>query len=171
MEGPAHISLTLPLPPSANRLHRRGRDAGGNPVMHKSADYRDWIKRAGQSALTQAAGDAVPYRYAMRIVVPETRRDLDNHIKGTSDLLQNARMVANDRHLRRLLIEVDPTRGGDTMLVELWALPDVAPVPRVRKPRATPSNEPAKINTAGPRMVRARLGKRTLLISADRVRA
>lgn len=171
MDGPAHISLTLPLPPSANRLHRRGRDSTGAVVMHKSGEYRDWIKRAGQLALIQVAGDAVPYRYAMRIVLPETRKDADNYIKPIGDLLQKAHVITNDKHLCRLLVEVNRAREADTMLVELWALPDAAPVQRPRKPRATASNDPAKLCTPAPRMVRARLGKRTLLIPADRVRA
>lgn len=150
MDGPAHISLTLPLPPSANRLHRRGRDADGNPVMHKSGDYRDWIERAGQLALIQAAGDAVPHRYAVRIVLPEQRKDIDNIAKPTGDLLQNVRVVTDDKHLRRLLIEVDPARDADTMLVELWAVADAAAV------------ETAKVRVATRRMgggtVAARVG-------------
>ncbi len=35
MNGPAHISITLPLPPSANKLWRPDIGANGRAMMHQ----------------------------------------------------------------------------------------------------------------------------------------
>lgn len=170
MDGPAHISITLALPPSANKSWRPGIGAGGHPAMFKRAPYKAWLADAKDRAAEQAAGDRVPYRYHLRIVLPETPRDPDNSIKLLCDALQRGGVIADDKHLRRLVLDVDPARTDATALLELWALPDVPPVPRVRKPSATTANEPGKVDTS-PCMVPARLGKRTVMVRADRVRA
>ena len=126
MTEPPHIVLVLPLPPSANRMHRRGRTPAGLPIMHKADSYKAWLATAGWEAKAQAAGDSIPYRYHLRMVVPEQLKDPDNLVKPTQDLLQKVGVLANDKHLRRLVLEVDPARDV-TMLLELWALPDAAP--------------------------------------------
>ena len=125
---PADIALTLPLPPSANRMWRHGRGR-----TFKSSEYIDWTVRVAGVCWQQNAGDRVPRRYAMRLVLPKQRKDPDNLIKPTSDALALAHVITNDRYARRILLEVDDAREQGSMLVELWALPDPAPKPRKRR--------------------------------------
>lgn len=134
MDGPAHITVVLPLPPSANKSWRPGIGATGQAAMFKRAPYKAWLADAKDRAAEQAAGDKVPYRYQLRIVLPETLRDPDNSIKLLSDALQRGGVIADDKHLRRLVLDVDPARTDATALLELWALPDAAPVkaPKLR---------------------------------------
>lgn len=126
-----HIVVVLPLPPSANRMwrHARGR-------TYKSAEYISWLGSVHRCCHVQGAGDTVPRLYALRIVLPKTRMDPDNLIKPTNDALAEAQLIANDRFARRILLEVDEAREPDTMLVELWALPDPPKAPRKRKASA-----------------------------------
>lgn len=128
---PPHIALTLPLPPSANRMWRIAR---GRP--HKAADYDAWLSSVHWCCFYQLGGDSVPRLYAVRIVLPKTRMDPDNLIKPTNDALVRSKVVADDRHCRRILLEVDEAREAGSMLVELWALPEPPPKPRKRGGRA-----------------------------------
>lgn len=88
------ISVSLPYPPSANRLWRavRGRQI-------KSAEYRSWLL-AAQAAITGACiGGSMPGEYVLEIVAtrPDRRgRDIDNLIKPISDAIAAAGLVSND---------------------------------------------------------------------------
>ena len=133
MDRPADITMTLPLPPSTNRTER-STVMGGRAVRYSTAEYKNWADVAGYAACSQAHGDSVPYRYHMRITLPEQRIDPDNRIKPTQDMLQKCGVIANDRHLRRLVVEVDATRTSDTMVVELWATDEQPKKSRAKKP-------------------------------------
>lgn len=88
------ITLSLPFPPSANRLWRavRGRQI-------KSAEYRAWLLEA-QAAITAACiGGSMPGQYHMQIFAtrPDLRaRDIDNLIKPLGDAIAAAGLVLND---------------------------------------------------------------------------
>lgn len=129
---PAHVVLRLPLPPSANRIWRVGKGGG----VHKADAYKAWLQQAGWACLMQRAGDHIPYRYHLLLTLPEQPKDADNILKPLGDLLQKQRVVTNDRYLRRLGLQVDPTREPGTMLVQLWATDEPAPKPRKRKAAA-----------------------------------
>lgn len=123
MDRAPDVSIRLPMPPSANRMYRH--QAGR---VHKAADYRTWLKTIAWECLAQGATGKVPYRYQISIGIPEQLKDPDNLIKPTQDALQKAGVIANDKHVRRLLLDVQPElNGGDTMAVHIWALPDAAP--------------------------------------------
>ena len=131
------IVLTLPMPPSANLLqkHRAVRSrATGAPmaVRYSTSDYRAWQDVAAVSVSEQCPGDRVEWRYELRVTIPESRIDPDNRIKPVSDLLQKCGVIANDKHLRRLELVVDPDRTIDRMLVEIWSL---GPAPAKAKGR------------------------------------
>lgn len=88
------IEVRLPLPPSTNKLYRA---VPGRGVI-KSAAYRKWIDDAGYALLEQkpkpVAGDFDLWLY---VEWPDKRkRDLDNSIKATLDLLVSHQLVEDD---------------------------------------------------------------------------
>ena len=87
------IELHLPFPPSANRLWRRSGER-----IHKSSRYTDWLRDAGFLAMSQRpASLAGPYRLSILATRPDRRkRDLDNLVKPTNDLLKTIGVVADD---------------------------------------------------------------------------
>jgi Holliday junction resolvase RusA-like endonuclease len=120
MDDAPTVTVVLPLPPSANRIWR----VGENGQVHRASAYRGWLKTVGWECLIAKATGRVPGFYALRVTVPEMRKDPDNILKPTGDALQKAGVVANDRWMRRLVLQVEPARNGqETMLVEVWALP------------------------------------------------
>ena len=87
------IELTLPMPPSANRLWRKS-----GARMHKSTQYTDWLRTAGYMAMAQHP-EAItgPYRLSIQFMRPDKRkRDLDNRIKAINDLLQTIGVIEDD---------------------------------------------------------------------------
>lgn len=109
------IEITLPLPPSANRIWRsfRGR-------MVKSSEYRIWKDTAAASIAHQMGGQPALEWFTAAMVMPPTRRDLDNSIKPALDALQAGGAVQDDKRLLALVISVDDARrGNDTVLIQL----------------------------------------------------
>jgi len=95
------VTILLPIPPSANALHDH---APGRPV--RSGAYTAWIRDAGWRLLEQRPG-RVPGAYILLLAVPETetKADLDNLSKATSDLLQKHGVIDNDRKARRVVLD------------------------------------------------------------------
>lgn len=87
------VELTLPYPPTANNLWTRTRRG-----MRKTDKYADWLRVAGQMAMTQRpAGIVGPYKVLIQALRPDKRRrDIDNLIKPISDLLQTVGVVDDD---------------------------------------------------------------------------
>ncbi len=81
------ISLTLPYPPSANRMWRA---VPGLKSPIKSREYQAWIK-AATATIPMAVRDEIKGAFHAEIEVdrPDRRaRDLDNLIKPILDLLK-----------------------------------------------------------------------------------
>lgn len=95
------VTILLPVPPSANALHNHG---AGRPV--RSDAYRAWIVAAGWRLQAQRPG-RVPGAYILLLAAPEseTKADLDNLSKATSDLLQKHGVIDNDRKARRVVLD------------------------------------------------------------------
>lgn len=87
------IELHFSLPPSANRLWRRS-----GKTIHASSEYTAWLREAGYIAISQRQGAiAGPYKLTIQAKRPDKRRrDIDNLIKPTSDLLVSIGAVADD---------------------------------------------------------------------------
>lgn len=95
------ISISLPLPPSANRLYR----AIGRGRSIKSKEYREWIARARTTVL-ESVGNLEPMAgpcFAEITLFLRRRRDVDNSAKPILDVLQGL-VYRNDSQVRRLLI-------------------------------------------------------------------
>lgn len=90
---PNTIELTLPYPPSANRLWR-----GSGRRVYLSPEYKEWKEAACYEVMMRRVGE-VCGRYAL--VVEATRpdkrkRDCDNLLKPINDLLQFSGIVDDD---------------------------------------------------------------------------
>lgn len=93
-ERPA-IILTLPPPISANRMFLFERTRRG--MRRLAPDYIAWRDNAGWIVKMQFIGQArVDCRFDIAIAVPVSRKDVDNQIKSTIDLLQNCGVIGND---------------------------------------------------------------------------
>src|SRR6187549_592525 len=91
----SHIVLQLPYPPSANKLWTRTRRG-----MRRTDAYLTWLEEAGWMAREQRQKPLHGlYKLSIQAVRPDKRRrDLDNIIKPTSDLLQYTKLVDDDCH-------------------------------------------------------------------------
>jgi crossover junction endodeoxyribonuclease RusA len=96
------INLTLPYPPSANRLWRSSRGR-----VHKSTEYTNWLNHAGYVARAQRPGKICgPYRIWISAVAPDKRRrDLGNLEKPISDLLQSLGIIDDDSNARAINLQ------------------------------------------------------------------
>lgn len=96
------VTITLPFPPSVNRLYRsfKGRSI-------KSKAYREWEKEAAWSLVAQKPRPIKGrYKLTLLLTPPDKRkRDLGNLEKAISDALQTAGVIENDHLCRRLVIE------------------------------------------------------------------
>jgi len=119
---PPHIVIVLPLPGSINKQWQPV-VRGGKPTLIKRKPAAAWMEAAQWDVLRQRGGDSCPAGFAMRLVVPAARTDLDAQLKAVIDACERGGAVTNDKHLRRLLVERDESREPGTCLIELWALP------------------------------------------------
>lgn len=97
------IRLELPLAPSTNRLWKVGR--GGR--MYKSPEYTVWLEEAGwmvrEQTNNQILGEYIIHISASK---PDKRkRDLDNLLKSTSDLLVRMKVIEDDSNCRAIAAE------------------------------------------------------------------
>ena len=126
------ISLTLPIAPVVNKGWAPVRTMNGARLVKRTA-AADWAAEARWLVLNQRAGTQIEGPFAASIIVPETRADIDARIKSTLDACQHGGAVINDKHCRRLLVEIDPSLPAGLMRVELTPLPPTARAPRRTK--------------------------------------
>lgn len=92
------LSFELPLPPSANALTYNTKFG-----RRKTAKYSAWIEEAGY-ALNRQRGAwkcTGPWSLEIMAVKPNNRRrDIDNLIKATADLLVRHGVVSDDSEMR-----------------------------------------------------------------------
>lgn len=114
------IRLELPLAPSANRIWRQGR--GGR--VYKSKDYTEWLEECGWM-IKQQTRLSINGEYILQITAKrpdKRRRDLDNLLKATNDLLVKSGIIADDQFCRGLIAEWADI--GPPMVVKVFELPD-----------------------------------------------
>lgn len=87
------IEIHIPvLPPSANDMHGYGRGR-----VYRSKAYSKWLSDAGLFVNRQRPEGIVgPYKLTIQAARRNNQADIDNLIKPTSDLLQEAGVIAND---------------------------------------------------------------------------
>lgn len=128
MSIPADIVLTIAAPPSANRLWRnfRGR-------MVKSDEYRAWKDEQAAAIAHQLGGARIEGYFAIAMLMPQSRMDLDNRVKPLLDAMQAGGAVVNDKRCMSLSAKVDHLREPGSVLAHLWAVDP--PPPKGRKPK------------------------------------
>lgn len=112
----AGLSFWLPLAPSANSLY------ANTPHGRRKADgYRKWLTEAGWRIREQRVQPVPGKRWGLAIAAPVSRRrDLDNVLKATCDLIVEMQLIPDDRHLDDIrLVRVEQ---GTEMHVALWAI-------------------------------------------------
>lgn len=95
--------LEIPRPPSANTAFRNL--AGGGRA--KTRGYRAWREEAGWTVKTQSPAK-ITGEFEVEIVCPRPdnrRRDIDNLIKPTLDLLVLAGVTPDDSRCRKVSAE------------------------------------------------------------------
>ena len=108
------IEITLPMPPSANRLTRND-DMRGRV---KTPEYREWINEAGKRLLQQRPGRIVGY-YKIHFQFPRPSRairlDLGNREKAASDLLVKHHVISDDSLAEGISLSWGPP-GSDVLV-------------------------------------------------------
>ena len=116
------VVIDLPLPISTNDLH-----ASSFATVRRSERYRTWARAAGTMLNAQRPGSVRgPYAITLLVNPRRSRVDLDNTIKGISDLLQEHRIIENDRMAQRVTLEWSDAIPGSRVFVERWRKESVA---------------------------------------------
>ncbi len=87
--------LDLPMPPSVNRIWRRGR----GKVVYLDPKYRAWRKEADALAMFRdwrRKRNKGPFMCSIVHNAAKRRGDADNRIKAVLDWLQRAEIIEND---------------------------------------------------------------------------
>lgn len=109
----ARIEIALPMPPSTNGLFAN-RASGGR---FKTEAYEAWISEAGWRLQEQRPGRiSGPYEIEIR-VARTPGSDLDNRVKGISDLLVKHRVIADDLLAEKLTVSWLPPGSGAVVIV------------------------------------------------------
>jgi Holliday junction resolvase RusA-like endonuclease len=124
--GPT-VVVTVPRPPSANRMFQRRLTKKGKRNL--TPEYKEWRDRAGWLLKTQIVGvPEIVCRFNVAVEVPITRMDTDNFLKPLLDLCQSTHLISNDGNQNR--VTIIPAHRDDCMLA-FWPLPEMD---GVRKP-------------------------------------
>lgn len=107
--------LHLPYPPSANRLWRKSRHG-----MYRDKKYQQWLEDAAKAARDQRPGAVFGrYKLSIQAVRPDRRkRDLDNLLKATSDLLVSVGVIEDDSDCDMIVARWVTTGDGILVRVE-----------------------------------------------------
>ena len=116
------IKLELPLAPSTNRLWKVGK--GGR--MYRSPEYVALLEEASWMVKSQTK-DQILGQYIVHISATKPdkrRRDLDNLLKSTSDLLVKTKVVEDDSECKAIAAEWGD--HGVPMVVTVYGLEEDA---------------------------------------------
>lgn len=131
VSGVQVISLTLPWPPSVNRMWRTpssGKLAGRTLLSREAREYRELCRRA---ILVGQRGVQPVGRLAVNIEAspPDNRRrDLDNTLKAVLDSLQHCGVIRDDADIDALGICRKPVVKGGQVKIEVQVIEGGDPV-------------------------------------------
>lgn len=111
--------ITLPFPPSANRLWRNYR---GRTVI--SEGYRAWKEAAGWQLQSQRPKKHEgPVNITIKLTLPDKRRqDIDNRIKPILDLLCAHQIIASDDSRIVKAVSISLAHGGPGASIDITPL-------------------------------------------------
>jgi len=118
------VSLSFPMPPSANNAWRNTENAKGRV---RSDTYIHWVETCC-TVLSDARIGRVEGPFAVLIDARRPKgakgalRDVDNLIKPTLDVLKNTGMTADDRHCQEVTARWAEERGegGIIVVIRTW---------------------------------------------------
>jgi len=105
--------LDLPVPPSANKMFRSFFDYKKRRVRYaRSGSYRKWLKSAakwcyvwtGDPLRVVSAHIAGPFDIVVIVSGLRDNADIDNRLKPILDLLEDEKIIANDKYARDINI-------------------------------------------------------------------
>ena len=111
------LTLTLPFPPSVNRLWRAGKDG----KVYRSPKYTAWRKEAMWELKAQAKSQKVcgSYKLTLLAVKPDKRkRDIGNLEKAVSDILVTMGIIEDDNLCEWLEARWVPEGAPFTVIIE-----------------------------------------------------
>lgn len=132
----------LPIPPSANKLHRPAvRWARQKQRTYigraRTEAYAGWIETAGWTLRQQRLRAVTGPVCVAHLICPRSLlRDCDSAEKALLDLLQHCHVIENDRQVKQRAGWW--AKGDDEILVWIWSLAGAAPisVPAAKPPPA-----------------------------------
>lgn len=113
------LTLTLPMPPSANSAFTNRRFGKGYGRI-KSKAYKDWIANADAYYLLQKLGRQKPIegKYHVTIFMPEDMRgDEDGRVKLAIDWLVKRNLTPDDKHMRGHEVKRDSELHGHIWMI------------------------------------------------------
>lgn len=113
---PGYIAVTLPLPPSTNRLYVRTRSG-----VTCAPEYKRWKHEAGWTIKAQRIKPLECERYVVEIGVPNSMRgDCSNREKATTDLFVSLGLVRDDRFAEHVSTYRSPKVAPNTCKVLIY---------------------------------------------------
>lgn len=105
------ITLRLPVPPSTNALYAN-RKGGRGKGRYKTQRYKQWFIDADWCYRRQWRDwkfHRISGPFTAEIKIPKTRGDADNRVKPILDFLVRRAITDDDKHCRKVSVEVDPS--------------------------------------------------------------
>ena len=92
------VELSLPFPPSLNRIWRSRRGANGKPTYYLDRRYETWKRVCDNIIMATRPRPKVAGHFDITITLHDAKRrgDADNRAKGVLDVLQRAGVIEND---------------------------------------------------------------------------
>lgn len=100
----SHIAVTIPLPPSTNRLYIRTRSG-----VTCAPEYKRWKHEAGWTIKAQRIKPLECERYCFELTAPaRMRSDADNIIKPALDIFVSLGLIPDDKHAAHVSVLRSP---------------------------------------------------------------
>jgi crossover junction endodeoxyribonuclease RusA len=118
-------TITLPSPPSVNRVWRTTRTG----KVYCDPKYAAWRKAAWWEIAAQRPGKfklGEPVAITIRIGKATRARDIDNYGKALLDALQASGTLANDRDVHDMRVHRDTTVPAGRVVVEMRTITKAA---------------------------------------------
>jgi len=114
------ITITLPMPPSANKrlIPALGKD--GIPTLLRSKATREWMRSAALDVMAQRRGRVIVHRTEAVVSLAPSNFDADAPIKSVFDALERGGAVGNDRLIRPYTVTDNLILPEGWIRVQLW---------------------------------------------------
>jgi crossover junction endodeoxyribonuclease RusA len=106
------VRLTIPYPPPVSALYRNQ----SGPGRVKTKRYKTWIRAASNEVMAQRRGHfGGPVTLSLTAIRPDKRRrDLDNLLKASQDLMVHCGVLDDDQQVIKVTAE-----WGDETVIEV----------------------------------------------------